>query len=613
MNLKIKHKLIIIVALVLFGFLALFAKNTSNQNTLTKLVTIQSDLKSIQVLMLQLRRAEKDFLLRKDIKYLASFDTTVNKIKPLVTELEHELIDMDIPKGKTTAIGLNIEKYRTKFKELVDESVIKGLDKESGNYGKLRKATHELEEVLSSGNNLQAQVYLLTLRRHEKDFMLRNDEKYLGRLIDDAQQLGGLLTGTQSKQLLATYLSEFQSLVTISKKIGLNSKSGIQGDMRKIIHIVEDDLNAEIPRIHEEVKSSRSSNQFIDILVTIVLSIIVFITVMVVAKQIITQLQNFSSRITEIRIGNDLSQRTEVTEDEIGDISKEFNSFMAHFQSLIKSINKTVQSLEESTSIVSNSVVKTSEGLQNQSIESEMVVTAVTEMGMAASEIARNAHNTKDKTDKASIKADEGKQKLTNTVAQINGLSTELIEAGEEIIKLQEKSDGINSVLDVIKGIAEQTNLLALNAAIEAARAGEQGRGFAVVADEVRTLAVRTQDSTAEITTIINELQSTTSSIVITVNHCKDQSITSVSQAKETEEVLNEIMADVDSIAEMTMQVATAVEEQSAVVAEVDKNLVRMRDIGEQVAIDSQDNAKASQQVASLAQELHKEANVFKI
>jgi methyl-accepting chemotaxis protein len=613
MSLKIKHKLMIIIALVLAGFLLLFVSNVLNQNSLSKLVTINMDLKKIETQMLQLRRAEKDFLLRKDIKYLDSFNETIGTIKPIVVILLAELSEMDIEHGKIPAIGANIEEYQAKFTQLVNEWVAKGLDKDSGNNGKLRGATHELEKAFESSDNLQAQVYLLTLRRHEKDFMLRYEEKYLGRLEGVVEKLDAILSDSKSKQLLATYLSEFRSFYAISQKLGLDPKSGLRGDMRNTIHLVEDDLKAEIPRIFNEVEAKRSANQTMGIIVTLILSAIVFIAVMWVAKQINEPLQAFSRRITQIRIGNDLSQRADETEDEIGDIAKEFNKFMVHFQHLIKSINKMVDALEESTKMVSNSMAKTSEGLQNQVVESDMVVTAVTEMGMVANEIARNAHETKDKTDKASIKADEGKKKLTSTVEQINNLSSELIVAGDKILTLQEKSVGINSVLDVIKAIAEQTNLLALNAAIEAARAGEQGRGFAVVADEVRTLAVRTQQSTAEITTIINELQSTTSDIVVKVNHCKEQGITSVSQAKETEDVLNEIMADVSSIAEMTVQVATSVEEQSAVVGEVDKNLVRMRDISDQVASDSQDNAKASQQVAGLAQDLHKEANIFKV
>ena len=278
-----------------------------------------------------------------------------------------------------------------------------------------------------------------------------------------------------------------------------------------------------------------------------------------------------------------------------------------------KNINITVDSLTNSTKIVSLNVEKTSAGLLNQASESDMVATAVNEMVITANEIAHNAHNTKEKTDAASTKVAIGKDKLDATVLNINQLSNELIVAENEILNLEVKSNGISSVLEVIKGIANQTNLLALNAAIEAARAGEQGRGFAVVADEVRTLAVRTQDSAAEITTIISELQSTTSGIVKTINHCKEQGLSSVSLAKDTEDVLNEIISDVEAIADMTVQVATAVEEQSAVVADVDRNIVRIRDIGEQVAHDSQNNSKASLDVANLAIELHKEANIFKV
>ncbi|WP_412973209.1 methyl-accepting chemotaxis protein [Glaciecola sp. MF2-115] len=613
MSLRIQQKLRIIGALVLVGFVGFYVQSTVNQSSLSKMVSINSELQKIESLMLQLRRNEKDFLMRLDPKYLTSFNTTVEQINPILNSLELDLAEIGISEGEIPNIGPNIEKYRLKFEALVNESVNKGLDKDSGNYGKLRRATHELEEVLANNNNLQAQVYLLTLRRHEKDFMLRNDEKYVGRLKDVSAQLDKLLSDTNSKRLLATYVSEFESFLNISKNIGLDSKSGLRGEMRSIIHTVEKDLNTEIPRISEEVEAKRSFNHIVSVIGTLGLSIIIFGAVMVVAKQILDPLRSFSRRISAIRQSNDLSQRVEESDDEIGDIAKEFNIFMSHFQNLIKSINKTVGALEESTSIVSNSVLKTSESLQLQAKESDMVVSAVSEMGMTAKEIARNAQSTQERTDKASLKADEGKHKLTITLAQIEDLSSELIEAGDNIVQLKDKSDGINSVLEVIKAIAEQTNLLALNAAIEAARAGEQGRGFAVVADEVRTLAVRTQESTAEITNIISELQTTTSDIVIKVNHCKDQGISSLSQARETEDVLNEIMTDVAGIAQMTIQVASAVEEQSAVVTEVDKNLVSMRTISDQVAADSQDNAKASQQVEELAKTLHKEASIFKI
>jgi len=613
MNLTIKVKLTLTVVLVLFGLAGVFLENSMSQNELSLLNSAQSELKEVQIAMLQLRRAEKDFLLHKDIKYKKSFAKTVGKAKILMPALIKDLNTADISLGKLPTIANKFIDYQKVFNQLIDASVEKGLNKNAGNYGRLRAATHALEELITSDNDFESQVLLLTLRRHEKDFMLHNDEKYIGKINDVAEVLANRFGDVEHKQLLAAYTSEIDEFVNMTKRIGLDSKSGMRGEMRSAVHEVEDLLKKEILRLNSYMNERVSSNKASSLVITIVISLFVVASVIVVSRQIITPLNVFTQRITEIREGNDLSQRTEERKDEIGHISHEFNMFMAHFQSLIKSINQTVDNLTQSTLIVSDSVARTSEGLNNQAVESDMVATAVNEMGITASEIANNAHSTKDKTDEATLKSGVGKEKLDATITNINNLSKELIGAGDEIIALQEKSNGITAVLEVIKSIADQTNLLALNAAIEAARAGEQGRGFAVVADEVRTLAVRTQDATSEISSIINELQSTTSGIVTTVNQCKEQGIESVNQAKETEQVLNEIVSDVNAISDMTVQVATAVEEQSAVIQDVDKNIVRIRDIGEQVATDSQENAKASQDVAQLAKDLHKEANIFKI
>jgi methyl-accepting chemotaxis protein len=613
MKLTIKNKLILIGGVVVIGLSLLFAISMANSNKTVQLHSIQSQLKDIQSSILQLRRNEKDFLLRKDMKYLDKFNKNSKALLAVVVDLKTNLSASDIPLGNINNVESNLKEYQAAYIKLVNAWVNKGLNKTSGHYGKLREATHNIEESITSAKDLSSQVLLLTLRRHEKDFMLRNEEKYISKLKKTAKQLEQQLNTTQTKQQLIAYLNEIDSFFIISQEIGLTSKLGLQGEMRGVVHKAEDDLKLEVKRIAQYIEENIASASVQYTLVTLIFSLFIVGSITFIAKQIITPLNNFSNRIISIRSANDLSQRITESNDEIGLAAKEFNGFMIHFQNLVTNINDIVLSLRASTDIVANSVLKTTDGLKSQSIEGDLVTTAIKEMGASADEIAENALNTKHKTDQAVSNANIGQNRLDSTISNINQLSEELINAGDRVSFLQEKSTGITSVLEVIKSIADQTNLLALNAAIEAARAGEQGRGFAVVADEVRTLAVRTQDSTSEISNIINELQTTTVDIVDTVNQCKEQGLESVSQAKETESVLHDIIADVNDIANMTMVVATSVEEQSSIVHEVERNIVRIRDIGEQVSNDAQDNASSSEQVAQLAQTLNQEAKVFTV
>ncbi len=213
--------------------------------------------------------------------------------------------------------------------------------------------------------------------------------------------------------------------------------------------------------------------------------------------------------------------------------------------------------------------------------QTDLVATAVTEMVATVDEIATNTREAAHKAELTNTNADKGKVGVGQTIAQIGQLSDKLLDSENVVKELEKESITIASVLDVIRGIAEQTNLLALNAAIEAARAGEQGRGFAVVADEVRTLASRTQDSTQEIETIIGLLQKRTQQIVTLMAQCRNQGEESAEQANSTGVMLDQITQDVALIMDMNSAIATAIQEQSTVASEVNQHVVMIRDVTE--------------------------------
>ncbi len=251
--------------------------------------------------------------------------------------------------------------------------------------------------------------------------------------------------------------------------------------------------------------------------------------------------------------------------------------------------------------------------MSKQLNETDMVATAITEMGATIDEIAKNTELAAGKAEQTHHNAQEGQIGVEDTISKIQSLAQQLDDSANVVAELEKDSQTIGSVLDVIRGIAEQTNLLALNAAIEAARAGEQGRGFAVVADEVRSLAMRTQESTEEIASIIQTLQSRTHSIVDIMEQSQKQGGESAQQAASAGTLLAQINADVTNIMDMSTQIAAAIEEQSMVAAEVNKNVVVIRDIAEESAQAAEENATASDEVRHRADYLHQAVSQFKI
>ncbi len=309
----------------------------------------------------------------------------------------------------------------------------------------------------------------------------------------------------------------------------------------------------------------------------------------------------------------DLTRRlNENGNSEIAIMARGFNQFAGKVQSLVSQLAGSVENLSTMVHDISGIVEQTQTGSQQQSQQTEQVATAVTEMTVTIHEVASNANLAADSAQQADDNALLGKNVVSDTIASINSLATE-IETGANVInKLSQDTVSIGSVLDVIKGIAEQTNLLALNAAIEAARAGEQGRGFAVVADEVRTLASRTQQSTTEIESMIDSLQVQANAAVEAITLGQEKAKTSVQNASNAGDALSKITESVATISSMNLQIATASEQQSAVSEEINQNIVSISHVAEENTRAANQLADSSQSLEQLANELQTLVSQFK-
>ncbi len=310
----------------------------------------------------------------------------------------------------------------------------------------------------------------------------------------------------------------------------------------------------------------------------------------------------------------DLTKRVDVkSADEIGEMADYFNAFISKLQGIIKQVVESAVKVSQAAEQLSQVTTETSEGINRQNSETAQVATAITEMSATVEEVARNTQMASDAAKHADKEAKSGNKTVSITIEKINELAVEVETSANTLEKLKVDSENISAVLDVIKNIAEQTNLLALNAAIEAARAGEQGRGFAVVADEVRTLAQRTQNSTAEIENLISALQHGVNSTVLAMQQNRATTITTVDHAAKTGVVLQTISKCVSSIVDMNTQIAVASEEQSAVAQEISKNIINIQTSSEQTSVGAHQTDQSSRQLLLLGNQMRQLVEQFRV
>ncbi|HHQ4776555.1 TPA: methyl-accepting chemotaxis protein [Aeromonas veronii] len=324
-------------------------------------------------------------------------------------------------------------------------------------------------------------------------------------------------------------------------------------------------------------------------------------------------LSKVSQALARIADGNgDLTQRIKIdANDEVGQLANSFNRFVGSQHQLIGNIRQLANELnaDAERSLVTNQAAV--DELQRQQQEVTMVATAVTEMASATMEIAGNAENTAAAAQQSAQSSEQGKMLVNKTRQSINGLAEEVGQATEVIGELSRHAQAITSILSTIQGIAEQTNLLALNAAIEAARAGEQGRGFAVVADEVRVLSRRTQDSTQQIQSTIETLQQTTARAVSLMQTSQSLADNSVQDADAAAAALEEITQAVSLISDMAGQIATAAEEQTQVTGEITQNTTAIKDVSDEITAAAMRDLDQAQSLKGRATDLNQQVSTF--
>ncbi|OYD23960.1 methyl-accepting chemotaxis protein [Oceanimonas baumannii] len=612
---KIKHKLALNTLLVIAAMGILFTLFTHTLNTIKTLNHGKALAMTLSNDMLSLRREEKDFMARMEVAYLNDFQQHMVQTRRHLTELNALLAQQQLPISTLAALDERFTRYNTDFKAVAAAYQRLGLDHESGLEGELRRAVHNVEASLNESGADQVLITLLQLRRAEKDFMLRHDIRYVQRFNTLHQRLLSQLNALDLPHSQATeYRKRFLAYADELERVGLSSEQGLQLAMRQTVQSTESLLESSLADIEQELQNYLDRATRTATLVFILMLLLTAGVAMLISRSIFRPIRQIRDSVLTIHRSHNLGLHIDTgSKDEMAEIADALNTMLKGFRDVIGQVNQAVSTMNQTTLQLSESAATTTTDIERQQQETELVATAVTEMVSTIDDIARNTDHTATRAGQANSSATEGQQQVQGTIERIRRLAVQLENSVGSIEDLSHQSETIGSVLQVIRDIADQTNLLALNAAIEAARAGEQGRGFAVVADEVRALAARTQDATQEIATIISSLQGKTDAMVQLIYQSREEGLESSQQARQAEAVLNEINQEVTDISDMATQIATAIEQQSSVANEIGRNVVVIRDITDNTVQAVRKNSEATQNIAAQAQNLKQVVSVFQI
>jgi methyl-accepting chemotaxis protein len=543
-------------------------------------------------------------LLRKETDDMASVRMLTEQ-SALVADMENTFTRLGDDHKTRERSGTQLEQYSEQAVQavaLVESEVLKAVSQEQDNGERLDEFTNisQLKQQIQTAR-FQVQAYTFSGRDSYETAAISAIDEALKEVQQIAQdQADGNLKGLlPAKEALERYRAQLAHFTDAQVKLEAAQET-LEALGDKMLMSVADLITLQSTQRDGEAGLSRVTLSTVAGL-AIVLGLL---AAWVMTQQIMTPLRETLAAADRIAKG-DLSKDLLIQRnDEMGQLQTSMQAMTLSLRELISGISDGVTQISSAAQQLSAVTEQTSVGVNSQKDETDQVATAMNQMTATVFEVARNAQDASQAAAHADQQAREGDQVVAEAIGQIERLADEVLSSTQAMNVLKLESEKIGGVLDVIKSVSQQTNLLALNAAIEAARAGEAGRGFAVVADEVRGLAQRTQQSTEEIEELIAALQSGTQQVATTLDNSRSLTDNSVQLSRRAGNALEQITRTVSTIQDMNRQIATAGEQQSAVAEQINRNIISVRNISEQTATASEQTAASSVELARLGTHL---------